>query len=345
MKDKQKKKLTEKQKNKILILSTVVAVPLLSLAAVIIRALALFTDFDGADYFLSLTSLPSAYLILSLAVVFVVALFAILLRKRMKLSEAQESTELPLLFSSAFLSVTLAATLLVSIFSAISSKDPLISFFHALIAVLAALTVGYLSFFLRGVAPTHSLLRTYLSLSPVLLTLSAAILLYFDHSTQINSPAKLLALAAFLSLALTFLVECRYYFTSPRAAMRYLTLGIGFYLSISASLPNLIYTLARGNALVLSSVYDFLLFAFALYLLARLLELLPERDRETHGMVCNAAAEAVAESEEQAGEEPTESTESVEAPSEATAADAPAEPEPEATPAPKKSTKKTKKAE
>lgn len=292
MKEKQKKKLTEKQKSTILVLCAVLAVPLLSLAALILRAIALFTDFGSGDYFLSLSSLPSAYLFLSLAAVLLFLLFAIIARKRLALAPSPEAAELPLLFSSAFLSLTLAATLIVSVFSVTMTGDPLIAFFHALIAALSGITVAYLSFFLRGIAPAHSLPRTYLSLAPALLSLSVAILLYFDHTTQINAPAKLLSLAAFLALAFAFLIECRYYFASPKPAMRYLTLGIGFYLSISASLPNLIYTLVRGRALVLSSVYDFLMFAFALYLLARLIELLPQRDREAHSIIRNAVATA-----------------------------------------------------
>ena len=343
MKEKQKKKLTEKQKNKILILSAILAVPVLSLAAVIIRALALFTDFNGQDYFLMNTSLPSAYLILSLATCLVLLLFTILSRKCMKLSESGERTELPTLFASAFLSVTLVATAVVSVLAAVASRDPLITFFHVLIVILALLTVGYLVYFLRGIGPSHSFFRTYLSLSPVLLTLSVAILLYFDHSVQINAPAKLLALAAFLVLALAFLVECRYYFAAPKPAMRYLTLGVGFYLAISASLPNLIYTIARGTVLVLSSAYDFLLFAFALYLLAHLLSLLPEREREVHAMVSDAVAgsEASAEGEKPAGDSDADETNVKEAP-----ADVPAEePASEEAPAPKKAKKTAKKAE
>lgn len=341
--NKPKKKLTEKQKNTILVFCALLLIPLFSLSALIVRAIALFTDFNGTDYFLSLTSLPGAYLVLSLVTVGLLLLVAIFMRRRLKLSDSQEMAELPLLFSSAFLSVTLAATVIVSIFSAVMSEDPLFTFCHILIAVFAAITVGYLSYFLRGVKPTHNLFRLYLSLVPALLSLAMAILLYFDHSVQINAPAKLLSLAAYLALSLTFLVECRYYFAAPKPAMRYLTLGIGFYLAISTSLPNLIYTLTRGNVLVLSSAYDFLLFAFALYLLARLLELLPERDREVHDMVCDAAKDAEAEPEGE--EEPTEAPAATENVEEAEPAQAPEAAPTEEAPAPKKSTSKKKKAE
>ena len=85
--------------------------------------------------------------------------------------------------------------------------------------------------------------------------------------------------------------------------MRYLTLGVGFYLSLSASFPHLIYTLARGTVLSLSTVFDFLLFAFALYLLSRLFELLPQDNGDTHAMVKEAADEqeaSLSEGEESA---------------------------------------------
>lgn len=293
--------MTNKQ-NKALSLTAILAVPVLSVAAIILRAVALFSAFDGKDYFLPTSPLPDAFLILSLSAVFVFALFALLTRKKLTLPAKEERARLSLLFSSAFLSVALAAIVFVSVLSATNAVGPYIPLFHTTNAIFALLSVLYLSYYLREPVATRTSLHAYLSLAPCLLSLSTAILLYFDQSTQMNQPAKLLSLAAFLMLACVFLAECRALLASSVSAWRYLSLSIGFFLAITASLPNLIYTLVRGTELVLSCAYDFLLLAFALYLLARLLELLPERDRTVHCMVSDAAANdtPVAPSEENA---------------------------------------------
>lgn len=314
--------MTNKHK-KALLFSAILAVPLLSVAAVVLRAIALFTAFDGKDYFLQSSPLPSAFLVLTLASAFVFLLFALIARKKLSIHIA-ERTELSILFSCAFLSVSLAVTIFVSILSALQTTGPYIPLFYALIAAFGAVSIGYFSYALRSLPPTRSTFRTYLSLAPCLLSLACAILLYFDQSTQMNAPAKLLSLAAFLFLACAFLVECRFYLSAPSPAMRYLTLAIAFYLSLSVALPNLIYTLTRGTVLSLSTVFDFLLFAFALYLLSRLFELLPEESREVHCMVKAAVVENAekADTEETTPPSSDEETPAGEAPeAEATPAD------------------------
>ncbi len=307
--------MTNKQK-KALLFSAILSVPLLSAAAVVLRAIALFTAFDGKEYFSPDSPLPSAFVVLTLAAAFVFLLFALIARKKLTIRTA-EKTELSILFSSAFLSVSLAVTVFVSILSALQTEGPYIPLFYALIAAFGLASIGYFSYALRSLPPTRSTFRTYLSLSPCLLSLTGAILLYFDQSTQMNAPAKLLSLAAFLFLSCAFLVECRFYLSAPSPAMRYLSLAVGFYLALSSSLPNLIYTLARGTVLSLSTVFDFLLFAFALYLLANLFELLPEGDRDTHCMVKDAVL--FEESKEAAAEEKPEDAPAEETPAEATA--------------------------
>jgi hypothetical protein len=161
----------------------------------------------------------------------------------------------------------------------------------------------YFAAFLRNAAITPASPRAYLSLAPAFFSLVGAILLYFDRSTQMNTPAKLLALATFLALAFVFLVECRHFAVAASPARRYLSLAIGFYFAITASVPNLIYTLLRGTELMLSSAYDFVLFAFALYFLSRLFEMLPEDEKGTHCLVRKLAEEEPTAEEESAEEE------------------------------------------
>lgn len=315
--------MTNKQ-NRALLFTAILAVPVLSVAAIILRAAALFSVFDGKDYFLPGAALPDAFLILSLAAVLVFILFAILSRKKITLPAREGKTRLSLLFSSAFLSVTLATIVFVSVLSAMAATGPYIPLFHILNAVFALLSILYLSYYLRELATVRTPLHTYLSLAPCLLSLSVAILLYFDQSTQMNQPAKLLSLAAFLLLACVFLVECRMLLASSVGALRYLTLGVGFFLTVTASLPNLIYTLVRGKELVLSCAYDFLLFAFSLYLLSSLLELLPERERKVHCMV----SDLTNENEESAPEGETEADAEAENATEAPVTEASSETDP-----------------
>ena len=209
--------------------------------------------------------------------------------------------------------------------------------------MLALLSIFYYSFFLRNKEMATSTLRTYLALAPALLSLACAILLYFDQSMQMNSPAKLLALAAFVSLTFAALVECRFYAEPPKGAFRYLSLAVAFYFTMTASVPNLIYTLVHNKVLMLSSAYDFLLFAFGLYLLARLCALLPEGEKKTHALVREAAEapteeEAPAPTEEEAAPAPGEE----EIPVEEASAPAPDE---EKKPRAKKTKKKEDEAE
>lgn len=318
--------MTNKQ-NKALLLTAVIAVPVLSVAAMILRAVALFTAFDGKDYFLSSSQLPSAFVVLTIVSLLVFLLFAVLSRKTLA-AGSPARTELSLYFSSAFLSLSLLALAFVSVLAAVGTKTPLMPIFHTALAVLALLSVLYFLLFLKNVTVAPASPRAYLALAPAFFSLVGAILLYFDRSTQMNTPAKLLSLATFIALSFVFLVECRAFAVAATPARRYLTLAIGFYFAITASLPNLIYTLVRGGELMLSSAYDFTLFAFALYFLARLLQMLPEAEKEAHPLVRELAEQGESEQDgdgvapDTAEEAPAEESESApieETPTEPTA--------------------------
>ena len=283
------------KKNKALLLAAIIAVPVLALAAMLLRAVALFTAFDGEDYFFASSPLPNAFLIFTITSLLLFLLFAFLTRNKYAPAVSAERTELSLLFSSAFLSLSLIVLAFVSVLSAVGTSTPLLPLFHGALAVLSLLSFVYFAAFLRSTAIAPASPRAYLALAPALFSLVGAILLYFDRSAQMNSPAKLLALASFIALAFVFLVECRGFAAAAIPARRYLSLAIGFYFAITASVPNLIYTLVRGSELMLSSAYDFVLFAFALYFLSRLLELLPEAEKETHALVRDLAEAAEAE--------------------------------------------------
>lgn len=331
--------MTNKQ-NKALLLAAVIAVPVLSIAALLLRVVALFTVFDGKEYFFSASQLPSAFVILTLASLLVFLLFAIFARKVLAPGNV-ERTELSLYFSSAFLTLSLAVLAFLSVLSAIGTQTPLMPLFHAALAVLAVFSAVYFLLFLKNVTVAATAPRAYLALAPALFSLTAAILLYFDRSTQMNTPAKLLALATFIALAFVFLVECRAYAIGALPARRYLSLAIGFYFSITASLPNLVYTLVRGDELMLSSAYDFALFAFALYFLARLIEMLPVKEKSVHPLVRELKEEAdvLSDEEDEAEADADADEDEVE---DAPLEQAPTEPAAEEAPVKKPRTKKAK---
>ena len=144
-------------------------------------------------------------------------------------------------------------------------------------AVSAILSVlGAVSFILTAsMGAEVSAKKAFSSSSVVLFAIVYALFLYFDGELPINAPEKLLAQVTLLSVALFFLYETRVALGQPMPAVR---AGLGFLalvLTVSSSIPNLIYYAVNRAALLETPVHDFLILSFALYLVARLSAVLP----------------------------------------------------------------------
>lgn len=311
-----------KQK-KLLLVCGVIFAPVLALIALILRAAALFTEYNkAAGYFTAGSVLHTAYLWVLAVSVALFLVFAIVCRKDIPTPTFRGS--LSILFSSAFFLVTLAVSALSGFLSIPAAEAGLPRFFWVISAAGALISLVYFGLFFRR-DQAQGVKHGLLSLAPAFFALFTAILFYFDRTVQMNDPAKLLHLATFLLLAGYFLGEGRGIFGRACRPLYYFFTATVLLFSASASVPNLLYNLIEGKILVLASVYDFVLLAAALYTLARLLQLLPYEYPSVHRMVQQfLQGTAAAATEEEAAEEPAAEEEAApEAP-----AELPAEEEP-----------------
>ena len=271
-----------KQK-KVLLCCGIAIAPLLALVATLLRTIALFREFDkDTGYFHASAPTNRAYLIICAVAVLLFLAFAIIARR--DLSTPTLGSGLSILFSAAYFLVTLAVSAISNFISTAGATTGLTKFFWIVSAVTALLAIAYFALFLIR-AQSQGIRHGLLGMAPAFFALFTAILLYFDRSIQMNAPAKLLHMAAFLLLACYFLWESRALLGSVKNAPYYFVTAVTLLLSLSASIPNLLYNLIENGALVLSSIYDFVLLAAALYTLARLVQLFPYELPSTHRMV------------------------------------------------------------
>lgn len=271
-----------KQK-KLLLVCGIIFAPVLALIALVLRSAALFTDYQATTgYFAKGGTLYNAYLWVCAISILFFLIFSIACRKDIPIPAYRNS--LSILFSSSFFLVTLVVSTLSGFLAIPAAPSGLIKFFWVISAINALVSLGYFGLFFRTTETgwqNHGLL----GLAPAFFALFTAILFYFDRTTQMNAPAKLLHLAAFLLLACYFLAESRGILGNANRPLYYFLTATTLLFSASASIPNLLYSLTAGTVLVLASIYDFVLLAAALYTLARLFQLLPYEYPSVHRMV------------------------------------------------------------
>ncbi len=256
--------------------------PLFSLIAVILHCLSLFREFEGnRGYFAENAPVRTGLLAFCVAAFLIFILWAVIFRREFSLPVYTGS--LTVFFSSSFMVVTLLV-FSISGLLALSSAVGMTATFLLLASLLALVSVVYFLLFLHPASPINTK-RGMLGIAPAFFALFMAMILYFDQSTQMNHPLKLLSLFAFLLIAIYALGECRGLFCRQAPALHFVITASAMLISAVASVPNILYALAEGKELVLSTVYDFVLFAYSLYILARLLQMLPYDLPMTHSMV------------------------------------------------------------
>ena len=271
------------KKEKLLPIIGIILAPVLATVTTILRAGSLFTEYDKTSgYFSSPALLNTAFLwVCTLALALFLA-FAILGRRYFPAPTYRSS--LSVLFSSAFLIVTLAVATLLALFSLSSVTSNLTKSFWIIAAISALISLFYfIPFFVKEEARGNA--QGLLGLAPAFFCLFTAMLFYFDRTLQMNDPAKMLHMLAFVVLAAYFTAEARGILAEAKRPFCYLLSASAMLLSLSASVPNLLYNLIEGKALVLTSVYDFLLLGATLYTLSRLLQMMPYEYPSVHGMV------------------------------------------------------------
>ncbi len=272
--------MTTNQKRRLTV--GILSVPFFTLLVFILQCVSLFREYDASTgYYTAQAPVRTACLIVMSVAVLLFLIFALICRK--PISTPVYTGSLSILFSSAFMAVCALAFTCITAFS-IPSTEGITAVVAVLAAVAGLFSTCYFAWFLHPTSPL-SLQRGMLGLSPAFLSVFAAMLLYFNTDEQINHPQKLLSLFAFAVCTFFALAECRGLLSRVSPAYLYLVNAIGVMAATAASLPNILYTLIQGKELVLSTVYDFLLFAYALYMLARLLQMLPYDLPVTHRIV------------------------------------------------------------
>lgn len=284
--------------------------PFLALVTVLLQCVSLFTEYEeDRGYFASSAPLHTAVGVI-LAIAFLLFLvFTITLRRELSTPSYAETLSV---FFSAGLSVVSLVMYAIFTVIAFTKASGFVGALMLLSALLACAAAVYFACFLFPTAP-QTTARGMLGLSFVFFCLLASFILYFDMSTQMNAPAKLLSLFTFALLTLYALGECRGLFGRQSPALQYLLTAFCLLLSLTASVPNILFTVVRGKELVLSTVYDFVLLAFGLYLLSRLIQMLPRVLPVTHPLIrVFLRDDAEAEEEEEPEEEAEEEIEEVE---------------------------------
>ena len=137
------------------------------------------------------------------------------------------------------------------------------------------------------------------AMSISLLSLFYTLFLYFDFTLPMNADVKIASQAAFLSVALFFLCEARIALDRPIWTL-YTAVGmIALLLTLTGSVPNLLYAVIRKTPVLDSSIDDFLLLGFAVYILAHF-SALTVKPVQTAGGIAGkilAETEAAAEAE------------------------------------------------
>lgn len=287
------------------LLISVLMTPLFALAAVIFQSVTLLSDYDATTgYYAHGTSLYHATAVILLLTA--AALLAAVLFARKHLSPAPDANGLSVLFSGGFLALSLAACTVILILTLAKSEETSTRFFLFMIMLAAAASVAYMALTLYG---AKSRLRMALSVAPILYAVLSAMYLYFIPGVQINAPVKLLEMLALLSIALFALSECRNLIGRAKPALHLFITAFSAVVTAAASIPSLIFSAARATTpvLAMSTVGDFVTFAFFLYIMARLFSLLPVKAAPLlHHMIgvllAREEEESTAEQEEPAPE-------------------------------------------
>ena len=269
------KPLEAKQLYPLYLLSTV----LVAAIAAALRTTALLTVFEAGIGFYSVTTLP--IVTAALLVATAAALTILTYETRRHFAFSPDYRDLPTLFSGVFLGIVL---LFFGVTLAIGSADlgtPML-LLSVLIAVAAA--TGAILFLLRGFnGAALGVARGMLALPLAALGILFALYLSFEGSMMLSSPPKLLAITAWVFVAFFFLGEARVALDRAKWPLHTAVTAITLILTMTLSVPNLVYHLTSGTPLLGNTAHDFAAFAVCLYSLSRLIAtfssaLLSEKD-------------------------------------------------------------------
>ena len=243
------------------------SVPIIAVAAVTLRTIALLLNYEAdiGRYTDNTLSLINGLLLL--AIVGILALFTHELRELFVFKPSYR--DLPSLFSGVFCAIAMiffGVTLVLNIIGGENRYAAVLAVFSAIMALLGAAL-----FILRAFDGTARGGRfALLNLPLALLGVAYPFYLTMRNGLRIGDPAVLMATAAWVLIAFFFLGEARIALDRATWALHTYITVLTVIFSATLALPNLIYHLAVGEAILGNSEHDFAALAVFLYALARL---------------------------------------------------------------------------
>jgi hypothetical protein len=256
----------------------------LALFAIILRSFLLLSQYDEAiGHFLYSSYLDDAFAILLL----VSAVFLFITSIFMRGSEGirVEFSDLPTLFSSAFLSIALFVFgIFILIDAGIMGKSGFSLFFSAAASLFAFLSIPYYILRLASASIKKDIL-TLFSFAPVIFGCALAFLSYFDSSAYMNSPTIVLNQISGIMIALFSLGESRVLLSRIKWPL-YTAVGLtAFIVTVSDALPSLVFIPFSENASYGKIIISFTIFAFSLYIIARLFSIYALNSRDAKSLI------------------------------------------------------------
>lgn len=255
-----------------------------AVAAACVQLFLLLTDYDFTlGLYNSGSTLPSLFAVLLL--VAVTALLTLpLVGRKIAMAPALPPVGRGLTFISALTGFALIATVVMQLFLGLAFNTELEGWKSSLAAVLgvamlifAAPSAAY--FIVMAVRrDPYRRSTTALGFCPVLWSATYLMCVYFDTSTTLNNPLRIIEQAALISIMVFLLMELRYLIgrASPHL---YMMFGMITLVMVTASsLPTLILTLAMKMPVSVDTIYDAAKLCIAAYTAVRVGSVI--RDKE-----------------------------------------------------------------
>ncbi len=249
-----------------------------TLVTVVLRTVALLTEYESASQFYSAPSLAIATAAILSAVGLTLAFFSYQLRERFTFSP--DYRDLPSLVSGAYFAVSLLFFAVMLVIGALSAASAVLV--TAILTALFAVT-GTALFVLRAFdGRMGSYTAAMLTLPTAAIGVFFALYLSFEGEMMLTAPQKILSTAAWIFATLFFLGEARLALRRAKWALHLSVTAMTAILSGTLALPNLVYHAVSATSLF-STAHDFASLGLFLYTAARLLATLaaPSAEEET----------------------------------------------------------------
>ena len=254
------------------------AAPCVALITATLRTVALLTQYEP-----SIGRYASPTLSYAVAGVLVAAALALIIlthEMRELFVAVPDYRDLTSLFAGVFAAIALAF-FAATFPTAMAGEMPfilLMAVFSALLAIAGACLFVYRAFRPDAIGGAPAMLALPLSL----LSLPVVMALSYTGTIRIADPAVSIATVALITVAFFFLGEARIALGRAKWALHTCMTVLAAIATATHAFPNLIYHAVRGTSLLKNTALDFVMLAFFLYTLARLVATYTAVQREQH---------------------------------------------------------------